>query len=239
MTEISAIMTFHREGLLAGPSIGSYLDALQVAKDAGLSVEAILVLDRSDDATRAMTHAAEAWAPAVHETDFGDPGLTRNGGVEFARGKYVTFLDGDDLWTSNWLVAAHAFCEAQTKPTIAHSAFNVVFGGERNLWVHQDSEDPALDLEYLQVGNYWDAMAFGARDIYRKFPFKKNELAQGYGHEDWHWNMVTIAHGIAHRPVPGTAHFKRRRHGSQSARANSSDVVAWSNPLERGELPQR
>lgn len=238
MADISAVMTFHREGLLAGPSIRSFQDALAAARQTGLTVEPIIMLDRTDDITRSMLSDALDWGAVVHETEFGDPGLTRNAGVSLATGKYVTFLDGDDLWGFNWLIKAYKFCEQSHNPLIAHSEFNIVFGGERSVWLHQDSEDPLVDLEYLQVGNYWDALSFAAREIYLRFPFRKNDLSRGYGHEDWHWNIVTIAEGLPHKPVSGTVHIKRRRRGSQSDRANSSDVVPWFEELLRGKCTQ-
>ena len=63
-------------------------------------------------------------------------------------------------------------------------------------------------------------MAFAKTSIYRRYPFKKNDLQIGFGHEDWHWNSVTLAAGHAHKPVPETVHFKRRRQGSQSAKVS-------------------
>lgn len=237
MTDITAIMTFHREGLLAGPSIASFQDAIAFARAAGLTVEPVIVLDRTDDITRQMLHDAGRWGAAVHETSFGDPGLTRNAGVAFGRGRYASFLDGDDFWGFNWLAKAHAFCQAQASAVIAHSDFNLIFGGERNLWLHADSEDPLTDLEYLDVGNYWDALSFAERATYLRHPFRKNDLASGYGHEDWHWNIVTMADAIPHRPVPGTLHIKRRRRGSQSDRANASDVVPWRDDVRRVPAP--
>jgi hypothetical protein len=54
MALISAIMTAHREGLLAGPSIGSFRAAAEVAQLHGLDVEKIVVLDRPDPITIAI-----------------------------------------------------------------------------------------------------------------------------------------------------------------------------------------
>ena len=81
--------------------------------------------------------------------------------------------------------------------------------------------------DYLAWLNYWDAMSMAATAIYRRHPFRSNDLALGFGHEDWHWNRMTLAAGHAHRPVPGTMHFKRRRSGSQMARVAGADGVSW------------
>lgn len=239
MTSVSVIVNFHREGLFAGPSITSLEDALAAAKSAGICVDVILVLDRPDDITRNVVSQAARWPHTLHETDLGDPGLARNFGVERATGEYVTFLDGDDLWGDNWLVQATTFCAAQRTTVIAHSAINVIYGADQFVWVHTDSTAPATDLAYLEIANYWDAMSFGKRQIYRNFPFVKNDLRRGYGHEDWHWNCQTILAGLPHRPVPGTVHFKRRRLGSQSDVANRSDVIPWPSGVEKGAVARR
>jgi hypothetical protein len=93
----------------------------------------------------------------------------------------------------------------------------MVFGDDRNLWWHIDSEGPFFNPEYLAWGNYWDAMSFARTSTYRQFPFRRNDLKLGFGHEDWHWNAMTIAANVPHKPAPETMHFKRRRPGSQMA----------------------
>jgi hypothetical protein len=143
----------------------------------------------------------------------------------------VTFLDADDLWSFNWIEAACAFCQAQAGKVVAHPEINVIFGGEQNIRVHADSEAEAFDPGYLSVGNYWDALCFAPRDLLLQFPFTTSELSAGYGHEDWHWNNVTLFDKIAHRPVPDTIHFKRRRINSRLADCHASDVVTWPSDI--------
>ena len=58
-----------------------------------------------------------------------------------------------------------------------------------------------------------------------QFPYVKNDMKRRFGHEDWHWNEVTLSAGIAHRPVAGTVHFKRRRKASQSVLCETNDVT--------------
>ena len=172
-------------------------------------------------------------------TDHGDPGLARNRGVAASHGDFVTFLDADDLWSFNWLAEAHAFSSAASKPLVAHSEMNILFGEKSYIWLHRDSESPDFDPGYLSVGNYWDAMAFAPRQIYLDHPYKANALDAGYGHEDWHWNCVTLLAGHAHRPVPGTVHMKRKRRNSQESRCAGNDVVIWPTDLLRYETQDR
>lgn len=164
MTDISIIITAHREGLISGLTARSASEAIAVARK-----------------------------------------------------------DADDLWSANWLSEAWKLACARPD-AVLHSHCNIVFGQERNIWWHIDSEGPLFDIDYLGWANYWDAMSFAATEIYRNAPFRANDLKRSFGHEDWHWNVHTIKAGTAHEPVPQTLHFKRRRAGLQVAR---NDATIW------------
>jgi glycosyltransferase involved in cell wall biosynthesis len=229
---ISVILTAHREGVLAGPTVASLEAALARAADAGLpAIEVVAVLDRPDPDTAALLEAALP-AARLLRVDAGDPGLARNHGIAAATGAFVALIDGDDLWSENWLAEAWGLVAARPD-AIAHSELNLTFGAERSLWWHVDSEGPLYDPTYLDWANYWDAMTMAARDIHLRFPYRANDLARGFGHEDWHWNRVTLAAGHPHKPVPGTLHFKRRRPGSQLHKANAADSVPWPDLAPR------
>lgn len=232
--DISVILTAHREGALVGASIRSAIAAIHHARDTdGLNCEIIAILDRTDQITRrTMQHGLSTLGDTldvrIEETDEGDPGQVRNHGVKLAKGTCATFLDGDDLWSGNWLSAAWALCK-ERPDAVAQSMVNITFGGEKNLWWHMDSESALFDPDYLMWSNYWDAMSFAHTDIYRQTPFRANDLKLGFGHEDWHWSVITHAKGIPHKPVPETIHFKRRRKGSQMSLVDRADGVIWPN----------
>jgi glycosyltransferase involved in cell wall biosynthesis len=247
---ISLIITAHREGVLAGPSILSALAAKERAeKEIGVSVEMLVILDRPDAITEAVFHEKVGDAASIVVTNYGDPGLARNHGVGIARGEVVSFLDGDDLWSSNWLTEGWSFCELESD-AVGHCACIVAFGQVSGVWWHIDSRRPLFDRNYLFWANYWDAMSIGRADIYRKHPFRANDLREGFGHEDWHWNVLTLEAGLQHAPVSRTIHFKRRRKGSQMSLVERSDSVIWprrdrvtvaiehrASPVQSGSYP--
>lgn len=230
MTDLSLIITAHREGILAGPTIRSALVALTHARQSGAELEVLVVLDRVDDDTRAvMRHGfanTQSASVAFIESDEGDPGRARNLGIARASGFAATFLDADDLVSENWLTQALRAVKARPD-AIFHPAVNQVFGIERNLWWHVDSESTLFDPLYLEWSNYWTAISCAPVATYRQMPFAANNLHQGFGHEDWHWNRVTLAAGHAHKPVPETVYFIRRRHGSQMSQVQAADAVSW------------
>ena len=229
MSDLSIILPLHREGLLLGPTIHSLAEAIATARDGGVQTELIAVLDRADRLTEAVLHQAlqdGALDARILRTDLGDPGQARNHGIGAAAGKVTALVDGDDLVSGNWLLDGWK-AQMARPDVIWHSDCNMVFGSERLLWWHVDSEGPLFDPDYLAWLNYWDAMSLAATAIYRQHPFRANDLALGFGHEDWHWNRVTLAAGHSHRPVPGTMHFKRRRPGSQMAQVAGADGVCW------------
>lgn len=57
--------------------------------------ELIVICDRCDDATAGI---AETYRAIVKEVNFGSDGLSRNAGLDIARGDYVMFIDDDDWW---------------------------------------------------------------------------------------------------------------------------------------------
>lgn len=234
LMDISVILTAHREGILAGTTTRSAREAIKYAEDAHkLRMEVVVVLDNPTEDTKRVIRSGFADFDPEYLTfidvQTGDPGQSRNEGIKIARGEYSTFLDGDDLWSENWLAASWEVSRSRSD-VIWQSACNLTFGAEENLWWHCDSESGLFDASYLKWGNYWDAMSFSSTEIYRRFPFKANNLKLGFGHEDWHWSAMTLEAGIAHKPVAETIHFKRRRPGSQMSLVEKAGALVW--PLQ-------
>jgi len=243
MTDISAILTAHREGPLAGISFRSLLAAVHRAEATGISTEILVVLDRPDEATQMVFADAEAEGWAITTTDLADQGMVRNHAVEQCRGRYLAFLDGDDLWSENWLVAGFQMCESDPGRVIAHPEVNWFFGVNNNLFFHVDQTEPQFDPHFLRVGNYWDALCVAPREAYSEHPFAERAVADGFAYEDWHWNLETLDAAVVHRVVPDTLHFQRRRAGSQTMLASGSKCMprlhavqtwAWAEAHEAG-----
>ena len=114
---VTVVVNGHREGLIASPTLWSVDCAVEEATSHGLSVEIIAVLDRADALTkeifdRWISRRSDARLLSV---DHGDLGRSRNSGVEEATGKWVAFIDADDLWGRQWLSHAHKAAEAESR----------------------------------------------------------------------------------------------------------------------------
>jgi len=158
LIDISVILTAHAEGFLAGPAARSVVAATHLAREAGLNIETIVVLDRADILTKDVLKQVFGTSARYLETDEGDPGQSRNRGIEAAHGHFSTFIDGDDLWSENWLVAAESVARENEK-AIYHCGCIVSFGAKRHLYWHIDSEIALFDRNYLNWATYWASMS--------------------------------------------------------------------------------
>jgi glycosyltransferase involved in cell wall biosynthesis len=235
--DLTCIITGHREGRLCVPSLRSFWAAVDAARAAGFTVEAMLCLDRPDALTEKLFNTYKKDA-AVYTYDVGDQGKVRNGAIEKADSTYCAFLDADDLWTENWLIWALTFLADKPKTHIAHPEYNYFFEKQATIYTHVDQESPEFRLDLLRIVNYWDALCVCPTQIHRDVPFCDRDIAAGYAYEDWFWNCETVAAGFVHKVVPGTVLFKRRQASSQTVKASSNKSLTRTHPLLDYAHPQ-
>ena len=236
MTDITAVLNVHREGPLAVGSLRSIAAARQVAEAAGLTVEVLAVADCSDRAT--LNVLAGAPGVRVVETEVDDLGLARNAGVAAATGQHIAFLDGDDLWGPRWLLAAHEASMKEPRPVVWHPEASLYFGSEKApYWlIHPDMEQVEGDWVTLGIRNLWTSLSFARRDAYVQVPYRRTDLAAGFGLEDWSWNAEVVAHGYLHKPVAGTTHLVRMRPTSLVQRTAAVNALVTPSTLLRSRL---
>ena len=232
--DITATVIFHSEGLYAIPALASLGDLVQVARAAGVAVETQIILDRPDELTSHIVAVRGQGIDMVKQVSFGDLGLSRNAGTELAHGRFLSFLDGDDLWGERWLLAAFAAASGSAAPhqVIWHPQYLYVFSepefdrmpgvGARLM---QSSDTPGFNPAMIVFANLWSANAFAARDIYLRFPYRGVDHNRGLGIEDWSWNLETLWAGVQHCVVPDTVHLIRRKGEQSLDRQNSASQL--------------
>ena len=114
MPEVSVVIAAHNAERHLGEAISSVL--AQTRRD----LEVVVVDDGSTDRTRAI---AEGFGEPVRclSREQGGIGAGRNFGVRHAQGKYLAFLDADDLWVEDKL-------ERQFEAFASHPEVNLMLG---------------------------------------------------------------------------------------------------------------
>jgi len=239
--EISIAILFHKEAHLALRSLASLKRMTDQLESHGISFEVVASLDRPDQRTKEIVLTSNQ-ITKVFEVDLGDPGLCRNHLVGVSKGKYIAFLDGDDLWSRDWLRKAYVSASAGSLHTIWHPAYCYYFF-EKDFDVHSYSEfvhpsalshftkhpeSSSLEDGLLLVDNVWSAHSFGSRNAYERIPFRADAKALGKGIEDWSFNIESLSEGISHSVVDGTVHMIRiKEQNSQNAANSGLGLLPW------------
>jgi len=231
-SDISVIITAHHEGRLAHPTIRSVFRAVGYANESGIEAEIIVVMDRPDEKTQEYFSTYRNSEIRINSVDFGDPGLSRNYGVHLSLGKYVAFLDADDLFGKNWLKAAYHEAEINRDFCVYHPEYVICFERENLLARYKGSDDEEFYLGNLIENNCWIAAFLSQRSLVAKNPFAPTPSGSGFGYEDWHWYCEIIAKGITIKTVPDSCMFYRRKlQGSRLSEDNYDCVVIRPSEL--------
>ncbi|MDA8190801.1 MAG: glycosyltransferase [Gammaproteobacteria bacterium] len=214
--DISVVVTFHNENLLAKWMLEGFARTRQYAEDQGLAIEMICVLDTANEDTTAIVTNH----PSLRETDTvvrvanRDLATSRNDGVRAATGEYVSIVDGDDYYSKEWLVRARARAREASDQAVVHPEYVVSFGTVHSLTKVIDQERDDYPLASCFKIHPWISTAFARAHIFRETPYTRCDAVAGYGYEDWHWNLETVAAGHRHITAPETALYYRRKAAS-------------------------
>jgi glycosyltransferase involved in cell wall biosynthesis len=213
-TDLTLIVTAHSETLVSGPTMASADLAVAAARDAGYTVQAIVALDQATEATREYFQQDdfdhwERWE--MHE---GDLGRVRNALVPRTDGRYIAYLDADDLFSENWLVKGLDELEAareRGERAIAHPEVIVTFDGAIGLHQNVDQRSPLFTPYFLYMRNAYDSLCLTPREAHLTVPYVHRDIKSGLSYQDWQFAIETMARGWKHVLVQDTIIFKRRR----------------------------
>jgi len=232
---ISAIVTFHREGILAHNTLTSYVMSRDFFRAEGGEVEFVLVLDCADDVTARIvrSHPLLDGTEKIIDTGVGDAALARNVGVAEATAEYIAILDGDDLISRRYFIDHVREAQKLERNVILHAEMVLSFGMYNAFNWQVDQEGEYFDRPSLLTVNPWICAAFAHRSVFELVPYAACYPSQtGFGYEDWYWNCETIAKGFVHRLAWGTVYFYRRKwHGSANEASHHIKAVVPKSHL--------
>lgn len=214
LPRLSAIVTMHKEGVLAHTALRSYCHSREVARGVGLDVELVIVLDSADVETHGFVRNFPGLdgSEKVIEVSVGDLALARNAGVAVATAPYICTLDGDDLISSRYFIAHMQEALRQEGRFILHPEIVLSFGMYSAFNWQVDQAGEYFDRNSLLSINPWISAAFAHRSVFEEVPYVAcYPRTTGFGYEDWYWNCESISRGIVHRLAWGSIYFYRRK----------------------------
>lgn len=209
---LSVIVTAHSEGILLHKTLKSIDRAAQILKDRGFTYEVIVHIDSATSNMKAYLSANKSYLDQfiVYENSYKDAGASRNFCVSKAAGTFVTFIDGDDLVSKNWLADALQYLVTNKKQDIvAHPALTVEFDATTNIVTKHGDIDRATDTLLSVFANRWNVVLMTKRTLLQKHPYVVDP--EGYGFEDWNLNNQFIYAGYSNLLIPESVIFVRRK----------------------------
>lgn len=215
--DMTVIVTAHDETVVCGPTMASADASIAAAEAAGFSVEKIIALDAATEATHTYFHQPrfDHWTRMIF--DQRDLGRVRNEVLGHARGRWIAFLDSDDLFSENWLAEgarALAAAEARGDRVIAHPELNWQFDAGSSVLYNTEQSSDLFTPYYLQVAHYYDSLCLTPREAHHEVPYVSRDIPNGLSFQDWQFTVETMARGWNHIVVRDTIIFKRRRDSS-------------------------
>jgi glycosyltransferase involved in cell wall biosynthesis len=216
--DISAVATFHAEGLTAHRTLLGLERVRRYADQHGLIVQFVLVLDSADSETRRVIFSSSVLREADQIVEVGnlDLGASRNSGVAAARGDFIGIFDGDDFYSENWLVGALSTAKSKKGEVVVHPDYIVCFESICSIGRTLDMDrDPSYPLANCFSVHPWISCSVAKRQIYLDHPYLRTDTKNtGFGFEDWHWNLELLSDGVRHVVAPDSALFYRRKASS-------------------------
>lgn len=204
MPKVSVIVPSYNLGVYLGETLQS------VAAQSFTDWECLVVENGSSDHSLAL---AQSFAARDHrfrvEEWTAERGVAsaRNRGLTLARGRYVLFLDADDLLAPHYMAEAVAAFEADP-------ALTLVYGRACRFGTQTSWDLPSFSMETMLASNCLYISCFFPRDLAPSF-----DTAFSEGFEDWDFwlsLLETVETPQVHQLPSLCFHYRTRRHSRNS-----------------------
>lgn len=187
----------------------------------------LLVIDGgSRDNTREIVKQYSSRDPRIHliiNHDDKGPAHARSTGIRQARGEYVSFLDGDDLWLRNKLSYQLHFMRG-IAADFSYTQYRVINS--------EGSEASCVVTAYIKYG-FWSALALrgiATATVMAKRSLFTDEILKTYGlshGEDYLWWLMILRRGICARGLMEPLALYRDVESSLSKRRWKHQLSVW------------
>ncbi|TAH28328.1 MAG: glycosyltransferase family 2 protein [Cytophagales bacterium] len=176
--------------------------------------EIIVVDDGSKDDTVTILEnikiAHQNFAFYYYSQTNAERGAARNFGIDKATGKYITFLDSDDILYPDYFENAFQTLKEQNFPTFLHTAYEIKTVDNQVLYkINRLKND---DYKMLIEGNPLSCMGwFLDNEKTKNFRFPEDRNIAGS--EDWAFALILVAHfgiKISHTITAALIHHEAR-----------------------------
>jgi len=212
--DISIIISYYDVSSLAYRSIRSAAKARKYAESKGLKIETILISNSIDKVVRKdisrYKSQLELAIDSAYFIEHKNMAETINLAISKAKGKYVSVLNGYDIFGETWLYLAYNEV-IKNDLFIIHPELIVAFGS-KNIWARQiDQESKQFEIETLLTKNYWIGSVLVPINIYKAVAYKSSDISIGSKNIEWIWNCDTIASGYIHKIASNAIQYIRIR----------------------------
>ena len=228
---VSVILNCNQEGELVLNALQCIQSNFDKLNRSSVQTELIVVLDNANDITNSIVQNYHFGLEKkiIVNTNYGNLSKARNKALAVAHFDYVTFLDGDDTWSSDWLLNCLILTDKYSNDSlgILHPEFRVRIFDDLRI-VDRQIVNRNYDDLLLAVENRWTSSIFAYRHLLRNFNYEPLDFENKIGFEDWNLNRLTVKEKVPNRIVKNTIHYVTVKEISLSSLQNTGNFMPLS-----------